>query len=1359
MKLCKRIMAFILTAALVVGSSNGFLTVNAAGNADNIEVIMEGGLTATNLVFSGSPTEVTDESKTSLFVKNIEDKDLLNISVTFKITNPGTTNYISLLEISDKTNNSSSATATQSSIAVIVSKTGDVFWEAGSARDGTDWQVSTGVPISDGAFHTLNISVSSNSLKCHMDNAAEKETTSDGNRKTKQFMTAFFGGAATGYTDWRKDINTITIGGLSGGSYFEHTNYANLNGEISALSVSGGVNPVNQTGNGFAAGMFSAGGDKDTWLFGGGVETQGRFSEIGGVRSYIGQFEEYIRWTKSSTNSDNPYDMQRYMINAGKKGQDAVAFAANLNEYIEKVDPKAISYLIGPEDYDKGEEGIEAFEEAISTIIQKALDMRSGEGGGYVVIQLPHAVADADTMSKVSRYAEAATKIYKEVTSDEAKRNRMALVDHLTATDKEEFKTEKLTGDLLNANGHYEIAKQLAETVYGSTSGFPSIDKVWNAEAAPDNYLADVPQAIVSQGDLKVTVPEDLKGTKWQYIVTIRDTKISGTAYQNPFIITDLPEDEPYELVVQCKNGDAVTQLSPVEGVVTENDAAKVPEITDDLPKAIQQKLKEKDSLTWLFMGDSITHGAAWTGGYDGIAQLFEKYLKEDLGRVDDIVVNTAVSGATTGASTSSVGRGTLTHMELRMAKYHPDIVSVMLGTNDNISDNYNTNLQEIIKEIRKVNEDAVIIFRSPTPAKGSTYANKAGGDTGSVARMKAVAEADAEGILFIDQYTDWNEEFKAYTYLRDNKAYYLPDGNVHPGAAGHVRMTTQFIRECGLDTNTKIANLSYQFDYTNEVSKAKPNIEVTNNKDGVIISKAAFQTAYGNGTIGDMTVVLTDADGRTYTKELGLADDTETIYLPQNRRYTVNVTAKLKGAAAKKVSFAEQEILLGEESQNPEDQEAAEDVIEKINAIKITGKIDPATKQKIEEARAAYEELTPSQKLQVSNEMVKLLAEAEDALDRQEADEVKGQIDQLGNISKEEITEEKAEEIRGASAAYKALTEKQKSLISIEVREQLIAAENALIQKEEEEADQQAADKVATQIQEIGDITGNIDSAMKQKIERALEAYNALSEKQRNLISTEVKEQLIAAEEALNQKKEEEKKEADQKAADAVISKIRAIGTVANTSECKQKIDEARAAYNALTNDQRKLVSANVTKLLTDAETKYQELSKQTVVVGNTYEDKNYLYRITSDSTAEAAGLKADTEKTINIPDVVSFGGKTYRVTSIQASVFSKKQATGVVIGKNVEIIGKNAFAGCKKLKKVTIKSTALTEIGSKAFSKCKSLKNITIKSKVLKKAGKNCFKGIHKKAVIKVPSSKYKDYAKRLAKKGQSGTVKIKK
>lgn len=1283
MKLCSRIMAFILTAALAIGSSGGFLTINAA---ENIAVGMEDGVKASGLVLSGTPREVSD---IGLFRDRVVISTTLEISMEFKVTSAAT-DYINLLEIFDKENNSESASSVPSSLAVIVSKSGDVFWLTGAFKGSTDWRAATGVNIADNRSHTLQMTISANSLTCQIDGSGEKVVTTDGNKNTKKFMTAFFGGAASGYQDWRSSINTMVLGGLCSGSYFNATTFSNLNGEISSLTVTGGQAPASQAGGAFATGMFTekdAYNASNTWMFGGGIETQGRFAEIAGRRNYIGEFEEYIRATEGS--SEKPSPMQRYTINVGKKGQDAVQFAENLDTYIDKVQPKAVSYLIGPEDYSKGEEGIEAFKEAISTIIQKSLGMN--DNGGYIVIQLPHAVTDADLAKNAAQYANAAKEVYNTAAANEEDRERMALVDHLESTDTDDFKKNYLTGDLLNAGGHYEIAKQLAQVVKGSANSFNPRLEGKIPEEMPDLYLEDVPKAVAGQNNLTVTVPEDIRATQWQYILTIQGTEIKGTAYQNPFVIENLPEDESYELVVLCKDGDNVTQLSSVEGTVTSQNQAEIPELTEELQKAIREKVEDKDTpLTWLFMGDSITHGAVHLKGYDGIAQLFEKYLKEDLGRLDDIVVNTAVSGAT---ATDSQGRGTLTHMEERMMKYKPDIVSVMLGTNDTINDAYEANLKQIADKIRTLNKDAIIIFRSPSPA-GRTYASKLPGDAGSVARMKKVA--DANGILFIDQYTDWNKELSTYSYLFD-EAHYYGDGYLHPGAAGHVRMATQFIRECGLDTNTKIANFSYQFSYTDESSNAdvRDAIVVTSDESSVSISKTALQTAYESGTIGDLTVVLTDVDGRTYTKELGLDDDTATIYLPQNRRYTVNVTAKLTGSAAKRVIFAEQEILLGEESQNPEDQKAAEDVAEKINAIgDTTGKIDSDLKQKIEEARAAYDKLTDSQKLHVLNEMMKLLAEAEDAVDQQEAAEVKGQIDQLDNISKEEITEEKAKEIKAASAAYQALTERQKSLIPIEAREQLTAAA-----------------------------------------------------------------------EALNQKEEEDKQAADQKAADEVISKIQAIGTVVNTSECKQKIEAARTAYNALTDDQKKLISDNITQLLTEAETKYQALLKQTgdkqekIVIGNTYEDKNYLYRITSDSTAEASGLKADTEKTINIPDVVSFGGKTYRVTSIQASAFSKKQATSVIIGKNVEVIGKSAFANCKKLKKVTIKSTALKEIGAKAFSGCKALKTITIKSKVLKKAGKNCFKGIHSKAVIKVPANKVKDYTKTLAKKGQSKTVKIKK
>lgn len=140
----------------------------------------------------------------------------------------------------------------------------------------------------------------------------------------------------------------------------------------------------------------------------------------------------------------------------------------------------------------------------------------------------------------------------------------------------------------------------------------------------------------------------------------------------------------------------------------------------------------------------------------------------------------------------------------------------------------------------------------------------------------------------------------------------------------------------------------------------------------------------------------------------------------------------------------------------------------------------------------------------------------------------------------------------------------------------------------------------------------------------------------------------------------------------------------------------------------------------------------------------------------------------------VYTVGGIQYKVTNTTSKTASivglsksaKKKKT-ITIKKTVKIlkvsfkiteIGSSAFTSCKKLQKVTIGEN-VTKIGKKAFYKCSKLKTITIKSKKLKSAGKNAFKGIYKKAVIKVPKSKLKNYKKLLKKKGQSSKVKIKK
>ncbi len=124
---------------------------------------------------------------------------------------------------------------------------------------------------------------------------------------------------------------------------------------------------------------------------------------------------------------------------------------------------------------------------------------------------------------------------------------------------------------------------------------------------------------------------------------------------------------------------------------------------------------------------------------------------------------------------------------------------------------------------------------------------------------------------------------------------------------------------------------------------------------------------------------------------------------------------------------------------------------------------------------------------------------------------------------------------------------------------------------------------------------------------------------------------------------------------------------------------------------------------------------------------------------------------------------GKTVAFYRINNKKATKKVIPATVtingIKYKVTAISDHAFSGCKKLKSVTI-GKYITKIGKKAFYKCKKLKSITIKTKKLKgkSVGTKAFKGIHKKAVIKVPKKKKKAYKKWLKKKGITKKMKIK-
>ena len=277
-----------------------------------------------------------------------------------------------------------------------------------------------------------------------------------------------------------------------------------------------------------------------------------------------------------------------------------------------------------------------------------------------------------------------------------------------------------------------------------------------------------------------------------------------------------------------------------------------------------------------------------------------------------------------------------------------------------------------------------------------------------------------------------------------------------------------------------------------------------------------------------------------------------------------------------------------------PDNQKIADAVVAMINAI---GKVEytDACKGKIDAANKAYSALTADQKALVTNldvltkaqqtyETLKAAAEKL-AADKAKADPVITKINAIGKV---EYTDACKNKIDAANTAYNALTADQKALVT---NLDVLTAAQQTYDNLKAAADKLAADKakanpVIAKINAIGKV--EYTDACKGKIDEANNAYNALTADQKALVTN--LDVLTAAQQTYdNLKAAADKLAADKAKADPVIAKINAIGKVEYTDACKNKIDEANNAYNALTADQKALVS-NL-DVLTTAQQTYESL------------------------------------------------------------------------------------------------------------------------------------------------------------------------
>lgn len=143
----------------------------------------------------------------------------------------------------------------------------------------------------------------------------------------------------------------------------------------------------------------------------------------------------------------------------------------------------------------------------------------------------------------------------------------------------------------------------------------------------------------------------------------------------------------------------------------------------------------------------------------------------------------------------------------------------------------------------------------------------------------------------------------------------------------------------------------------------------------------------------------------------------------------------------------------------------------------------------------------------------------------------------------------------------------------------------------------------------------------------------------------------------------------------------------------------------------------------------------------GDTVTVGKFLYKVTNAEKKIVILVKIRNKKAKKavIPAEVKIQDGSYKVTQISANAFNGcKSMKSIVIGKNIKVIGKKSFFGCKKLGKITLKGTKIPKIKNQAFKKGKANVKIYVPKKMqkkLKNLKKNLKKaGLSKKVVIKV-------------------------
>jgi lysophospholipase L1-like esterase len=189
---------------------------------------------------------------------------------------------------------------------------------------------------------------------------------------------------------------------------------------------------------------------------------------------------------------------------------------------------------------------------------------------------------------------------------------------------------------------------------------------------------------------------------------------------------------------------------------------------------------------TWVFTGDSITQGVFHTHGARSWVELVHERVRWELDRLDDVVINTGVSGWTVPQIAD--------RFDHLIGRFAPQVVNIALGTNDAHAgagglDDFEAQLTALARRSQSLG--ANVVLHTPVLTMSDAPPNRQRALPDYAERVRSVARAVGAGL--VDHERHWRQRF--------GTAQPTPwmDDHSHPNAAGHREMANTTLLALGL--------------------------------------------------------------------------------------------------------------------------------------------------------------------------------------------------------------------------------------------------------------------------------------------------------------------------------------------------------------------------------------------------------------------------------------------------------------------------------------------------------------------------------------------------------------------------------